>query len=812
MSPEQDGALAQAILRRGWVPKEALQEALAAVRRLRSEDPAITLYQYLGVRGILCWERLDMVRETVELQAASRAAASAPARAHPPRPPAAHADARRAPPPRAGRQAPAPATASASRARQWCIIGGGIAAALALAVAVVIASANRTGTGSRATGSARLPAETKLLDAIRVAPGPARQLALARDFLSRHGASPDRAEVERIIAGIEDRARAEWIALVRKADADLAQKRFKDRLAACRAIAELWGGTAAAREAERALPDIEARWREAVGASWDAVLALTSAGKEDEALARAREALAWWPDEERPRLEDEIAALASRERALDLAMAAPAEELVPALPGTYGGRGGRRTARPAAGDPAELEAPDPVAPAPEPETPKPEAEAPAAGTGGDPDGTAHEPGESTPAEGVKEIEQPDLTGAELFRRGRELAKNGEHAQALDYLQRVLNLYPDDAQAQQEWARVAKKIADDKVALALQAVKAEDTRAAHALLVEAYELLPQRETAALLNKLGYFRHCAQWLTRKEAEIFDREDVAAAERCRAPLRLGNEYRALRSHHFRVYTDLPAEAQWNKWLDPQLQCMEALFNRYARVFVGLLDEKVGRQALNVVFFKDEAAYQMYRRINGIASSFRTAGYYDGGCRASFFYRDGERPMDKRVLLHEVTHHLNHLALNSASISWVNEGLAQYFEAGRMEKNGTLTVGFVDADAFGEIRSRGLKDGFFIPPATLFHALAPDDKRLARYDVRSVYAQMWAWTYFFLHCSERHRRALLECLREDQRQHRTGTWSSDPASLYVKTLEARHMPLDALEKDYRKFMTGIDWSGKKQ
>ena len=792
MSPEQDVALARAILTRGWASKETLEEALGAVRRLRCEDPAITLYQYLGVREIVCWERLDMTRETVELQASCRADPSVRARAHPSRPHLARGNVRRAPPHAGAARSPAPAAVPAARTRQWCMIIGGAVAA-ALAVGIFLASANRTGSRPRAAGTLRLPAETKLLDAVRAA-SHGRQLALARDFLSRHGASPDRAEVERIIAGIEDGARAEWIALARRADADFAQKRFRDHLAACRAIADLWGGTAAAREAEKALPGIEARWRGAAGGSWGAMMALTSAGKEDEALAAAREALAWWPDDERPRLADEIVVLSSRVRARDLAMAAPAEEPLAALPGTYdGGNRAERAGKPAAADPAEPEAPEPEAP--EPETPEPET-----------------PGESTAGEIVKEIEQPDLTGAELFRRGRELAKNGDYAQALDYLQRVLNLYPDNVQAQQEWVRVAKKIADDKVALARQAMKADDTRGAHTLLVEAHELLPRSETAALLNKLGYLPHCAQWLTKKEAEIFDKEDAAAAERSRGSLKLGKEFRIVRGDHFRVYTDLPAETQWDKWLDPHIQCMEALFRRYARVFVGLLDERIGRQALDVVFFKDEPAYQMYRRVNGANNAFITAGYYDGGLRASFFYRDGDRPMDKRVLLHEVTHHLNHLALNSASISWVNEGLAQYFEAGRIEKNGTLTVGFILADAFGEIRTRGLKKGYYIPPQTLFYAAAPDDRLLAGCDVNLVYAQMWAWTYFFLHCSERHRRALFECLRQDQRQHRTGTWSSDPASLYVKTLEARGMPLDVLEKDYRKFITAIDWSGKKR
>jgi tetratricopeptide (TPR) repeat protein len=591
-------------------------------------------------------------------------------------------------------------------------------------------------------------------------------------------------------AGEMGRDRARWGGVLREVQ-------VQEYLEACRAFGVQWSGTAAARAAEIARPGIEVQWHAASKESWESILALTNVGSHGGALARARAASSWWPDDARPQLEAEIVLITSRKNVPELAMAVRTEPVA-------------FVQKDAGKKPKPVKIVKPAAPAenaPEPDVEEPPEEPPE-----EPErARAPKEGESTPETGVKEIEQPDLSAEELFRRARELAKNSDYDQALACLQRVLNLYPDNVQAQQEWARLAKQVADAKVKLAEQAIAVDDTRGASVLLIEAYELLPESRTVALLKKIGYYLHRAQWLTKEQIETFDTQDAMLAEQHRERLKLGKEYRAVRLDHFRVYTDLPAGAQWDKWLQPHFQSMEALFCRYAWVFLGMLDSQAGQGGLNVVFFKDEQTYQLYQSATGHRFSFRTAGFYDGALHASFFYRDRDQPMRKDVLLHELTHHLNHVALNAASISWINEGLAQYFECGRFEKNGMLTVGHLKVDAFGEIRTRGLKDGAFIPADKLFVAMAPDDQVLAGHTVQAVYAQMWGWVHFFMHCSERHRRAMFACLREDQKSFRGGAWS-DPAALYLKTLATQGMPLAKLEQEYKQYMGNVQFTGKKK
>jgi hypothetical protein len=50
---------ARFVLKKGWVPKTTLEEALREVNRLRREDPAVTLAGYLEEKGLLSPERIE---------------------------------------------------------------------------------------------------------------------------------------------------------------------------------------------------------------------------------------------------------------------------------------------------------------------------------------------------------------------------------------------------------------------------------------------------------------------------------------------------------------------------------------------------------------------------------------------------------------------------------------------------------------------------------------------------------------------------------------------------------------------------------
>src|SRR5512136_337895 len=83
MDDVEDLRLARAILAKGWAAKEVLQEALGAVARLRSQDPELTLYQYLETHGIVSRDRLEEVREAGGRQPASPARPQAHAQPQP---------------------------------------------------------------------------------------------------------------------------------------------------------------------------------------------------------------------------------------------------------------------------------------------------------------------------------------------------------------------------------------------------------------------------------------------------------------------------------------------------------------------------------------------------------------------------------------------------------------------------------------------------------------------------------------------------------------------------------------------------------
>ncbi|HNS00344.1 MAG TPA: hypothetical protein PKX48_14805, partial [Planctomycetota bacterium] len=74
-------SFARLVLKKGWVPKDALEQALKDVDRLRNEDPSLTLYGYLAERGLLSTDRIDAAWN--EVQSALAAARPAPARARP---------------------------------------------------------------------------------------------------------------------------------------------------------------------------------------------------------------------------------------------------------------------------------------------------------------------------------------------------------------------------------------------------------------------------------------------------------------------------------------------------------------------------------------------------------------------------------------------------------------------------------------------------------------------------------------------------------------------------------------------------------
>lgn len=66
MSLEKDILFAKIILREKWLPKETIEKALAEVKAIKTHDPEQTLANYLGIKEVLSWEKIDAALTSVD--------------------------------------------------------------------------------------------------------------------------------------------------------------------------------------------------------------------------------------------------------------------------------------------------------------------------------------------------------------------------------------------------------------------------------------------------------------------------------------------------------------------------------------------------------------------------------------------------------------------------------------------------------------------------------------------------------------------------------------------------------------------------
>ena len=112
MATQEDIRLAKIILKKGWLSKEELEQALRQVDKIRQHDPKINLPDYLGLKEILEWEKIEWALDVISAsgpgaaappqEAAATPRAPAPRRARTPAGHRAGAHARRGAPRHAG--------------------------------------------------------------------------------------------------------------------------------------------------------------------------------------------------------------------------------------------------------------------------------------------------------------------------------------------------------------------------------------------------------------------------------------------------------------------------------------------------------------------------------------------------------------------------------------------------------------------------------------------------------------------------------------------------------------------------------------
>lgn len=178
--------------------------------------------------------------------------------------------------------------------------------------------------------------------------------------------------------------------------------------------------------------------------------------------------------------------------------------------------------------------------------------------------------------------------------------------------------------------------------------------------------------------------------------------------------------------------------------LVAAEALHAAYLQAFD--LKDQAGRAKHQLVLYGNRAQF----RANNRSSAWAEAYYLAPTCYA--YYAEGvANPY--HWMVHEATHQLNHELAALKPAKWVNEGLASYFGASRLE-DGRLRPGSIDPDTYpiwwlGELGLSGdpeadIRAGRVVALRTL---IASNDRADLNRRFNQYYIGYWSLTHFLFH-----------------------------------------------------------------
>ncbi len=215
---------------------------------------------------------------------------------------------------------------------------------------------------------------------------------------------------------------------------------------------------------------------------------------------------------------------------------------------------------------------------------------------------------------------------------------------------------------------------------------------------------------------------------------------------------------SRHYTIHTDLDRE---------QVRLfavhMDAVFRAFERRFASF--QARSRQAMPLYLFETESAYHAFLATQQIDATNSSGMFFTSTRgRGLAVYVEGQ-PRSKvfATLQHEGFHQFAHDYLGSNLPIWLNEGLAQYFEAGIIVGH-ELRTGMTDSFGLEAVQA-AVREGRVIA----FDELLADtttawNRRLSSDPQRArlAYAQAWSMAYFLIHAEDgRYRPRLDEYLR---------------------------------------------------
>jgi hypothetical protein len=265
--------------------------------------------------------------------------------------------------------------------------------------------------------------------------------------------------------------------------------------------------------------------------------------------------------------------------------------------------------------------------------------------------------------------------------------------------------------------------------------------------------------------------------------------------ASLLRADDLRSYSSRCYAIRSDLPADE-----VRDFANHMDQVFVAYQQRFAGFRSRRAGPMPL--FLFRTRQGYLHFLASHGINA------YGSGGM---FFVHDniqglatflGESPRSRvlAVLQHEGFHQFAFNYIGPDLPTWVNEGLAEYFEDGLIVR-GKLTTGLADADRIARV-----KLALDQKSALDFHSLLNMSNRAWSENLRTYpdlaalqYAQSWSIVYFLIHGNDgKYRPAFNQYLqlvstgRDSDRAFATAFGSTDTTAFRERweIFAAKHVP----------------------
>jgi len=323
--------------------------------------------------------------------------------------------------------------------------------------------------------------------------------------------------------------------------------------------------------------------------------------------------------------------------------------------------------------------------------------------------------------------------AARYRRGLALERLGRADLALKELRRAAQDAPHFYEARAAEARILAR--DGQLDEALEVIAAS--------LRERPDYPPALSAKALIHfRRGELEETQELLDLALALDPWDDEVRAFRRNVRNVRRGPPWeRAFREEtvHYRVLTDI-SQVRGRDYADQ----LETIREFYAEVFG--VEGQVRAQRATVLIFDTEEGFQAYADLTTDDRVESLLGYYLPRYDQLLLYEgrdDASGDATRRVLYHEAFHQFIYPLIPDLPY-WVNEGLADYFSATRIENGAVIARGGPLPARLRDLRRYVQERGRPLSPSGLMRE-TPSEFYSGPVAVK--YAQAWAMVHFFLH-----------------------------------------------------------------